>query len=85
MGRRWEIEGYYRDEKVVMEIEKFHTKTINGILQELYAAIIRSIDDQLKLTVLSPTRGEGVSKAGSRSNICHYLPKIRYNEFKTYN
>lgn len=50
--RRWEIEGYYRDEKVVMEIEKFHTKTINGILQELYAAMIMSVITRI-LMVLS--------------------------------
>ncbi len=41
--RRWEVEGYYRDEKIVMEIETFHTKTVNGILQELYAAMIMSV------------------------------------------
>jgi hypothetical protein len=28
--RRWEVEGNYRDEKVVLEIEKFHGKTCNS-------------------------------------------------------
>lgn len=41
--RRWEVESYYRDEKVIMEIEKFHSKTENGILQELYASMIMSV------------------------------------------
>ena len=41
--RRWEVENYYRDEKVTMEIEKFHSRTENGILQELYAAMIMSV------------------------------------------
>ena len=41
--RRWEVENYYRDEKLTMEIEKFHSKTVNGILQELYAAMIMSV------------------------------------------
>lgn len=41
--RRWEVEVYYRDEKVTLEIEKFHSKTINGILQEFYAAMIMSV------------------------------------------
>lgn len=40
--RRWEIESYYRDEKVIMEVERFHAKTVNGILQELYASMIMS-------------------------------------------
>ena len=41
--RRWEVENYYRDEKVTLEIEKFHSKTVNGILQELYAVMIMSV------------------------------------------
>jgi len=41
--RRWEVESYYRDEKVTLEIEKFHSKTVNGILQELYAVMIMSV------------------------------------------
>ncbi len=41
--RRWEVESYYRDEKVIMEIERFHSKTVTGILQELYASMIMSV------------------------------------------
>lgn len=41
--RRWEVESYYRDEKVTLEIEKFHSKTVNGILQELHAVMIMSV------------------------------------------
>jgi hypothetical protein len=41
--RRWEVESYYRDEKVVMEIETFHGKTSNSIRQELFAAMIMSV------------------------------------------
>ncbi|MGB5158038.1 MAG: IS4 family transposase [Desulfobacterales bacterium] len=41
--RRWEVESYYRDEKITLEIEKFHSKTVNGILQEFYAAMIMSV------------------------------------------
>jgi hypothetical protein len=41
--RRWEIENYYRDEKVTLEIEKFHSRKINGILQELFAVMIMSV------------------------------------------
>lgn len=41
--RRWEVENYYRDEKITMRIEKFHSTKPNGILQELYASTIMSI------------------------------------------
>jgi hypothetical protein len=41
--RRWEIENYYRDEKIVLEIVKFHGKTPNSICQELFAAMILSV------------------------------------------
>lgn len=41
--RRWEIETYYRDEKSVLEIERFHGHTCNSIKQELLAAAIMSV------------------------------------------
>jgi len=41
--RRWEVESYYRDEKIVLEIEKFHGKSYNSILQELFAVMIMSV------------------------------------------
>ncbi len=41
--RRWEVEGYYRDEKVTLEIETFHSESPNGIRQELLAAMIMTV------------------------------------------
>jgi len=41
--RRWEVENHYRDEKIFLEIEKFHTKTANGIRQELFAILIMTV------------------------------------------
>jgi hypothetical protein len=41
--KRWKVEEYYRDEKVTFEIEKFHSKTVNGVMQELYSAMIMSV------------------------------------------
>lgn len=41
--RRWEVENHYRDEKIFLEIEKFHTKTCNGIRQELFAVLIMTV------------------------------------------
>lgn len=51
--KRWSIETHYRDEKVVLEIEKFHTKKINGILQELYAVMIMSVISRILMTMAS--------------------------------
>jgi len=41
--KRWRVEEYYRDEKIIFEIERFHSTRANGILQELYAAMIISV------------------------------------------
>lgn len=37
--RRWAIETYYREEKIVLDVESFHSRTENGIRQELVAAM----------------------------------------------
>ena len=42
-ARRWAVEDYYRNEKVVMEVERFHAKSGNGIRQELFAAAIMTV------------------------------------------
>ncbi len=41
--RRWEVETHYRDEKVHLDIETFHTRGVNGIHQELFAVAIMSV------------------------------------------
>ena len=38
--RRWEVENHYRDEKVHLDIETFHTLGVNGVRQELFAVAI---------------------------------------------
>ncbi|MCP4601199.1 MAG: IS4 family transposase [Proteobacteria bacterium] len=40
---RWEVEEYYKDEKVTLDIERFHARTGNGIRQELFAAMIMTV------------------------------------------
>lgn len=52
--RRWEVETYYRDEKVVLEIEKFHGKAPNSIRQELFAAMIMSVISRALMAVARP-------------------------------
>lgn len=52
--RRWEVESYYRDEKIFLDIDTFHSKTSNGIRQELFAALIMSVIARiLMITALS--------------------------------
>jgi hypothetical protein len=41
--RRWEIESFYRDEKITQEIEKFHSTSSNGIKQELFASVVMMV------------------------------------------
>jgi hypothetical protein len=48
---RWEVEEYYKDEKVTLEIERFHARTANGIRQELLAAMIMTVITRTMMTV----------------------------------
>jgi len=41
--KRWAIEVYYREEKIIHDIERFHSRTVNGIHQELFAIVIMTI------------------------------------------
>lgn len=41
--RRWEVENHYRDEKVCLDIETFHTRSVNGVRQELFAVAIMAV------------------------------------------
>jgi Transposase DDE domain len=41
--RRWEVETHYRDEKVHLDVETFHTRSVNGIHQELFAVAIMAV------------------------------------------
>jgi hypothetical protein len=41
--KRETIENYYRDEKTFLQIEKFHSKSVNGIKQELFAILATSV------------------------------------------
>lgn len=49
--RRWEVENYYRDEKVYLEIEKFHSKSPNGIRQELFAILVMSVITRILMVI----------------------------------
>jgi hypothetical protein len=50
--RRWAVETHYRDEKTSLDIETFHSRTENGIRQELFAILILAVIARI-LMVLS--------------------------------
>jgi hypothetical protein len=57
--QRYRIEEYYRDEKITIEIEKFHSRSPNGIRQELFAAAIMSLIGRLLINLTGTTAQEG--------------------------
>lgn len=38
--RRWKVETMYYRVKEVLKLEKFHAKTVNGMLQEIWANLV---------------------------------------------
>jgi Transposase DDE domain len=54
--RRWEVELFYRDEKTMLEVEKFHGRTTNGIYQEIYAAAIMTVIARSLMIIASQTK-----------------------------
>ena len=52
--RRWEVEIFYRDEKVLLDVERFHSKACNGIKQELYATLTMSIITRMLMVLSCP-------------------------------
>jgi len=53
--RRWEVEVYYRDEKTFLEIEKFHSRTPDGIRQELYAIMVMALISRMLMFIADET------------------------------
>jgi hypothetical protein len=56
--RRWEIENHYRDEKIALEVERFHGKTCNSIRQELFSAVIMAVISRTLMVLSSQLFGE---------------------------
>lgn len=60
--RRWAVETHYRDEKASLEIETFHSRTENGVQQELFAILIMAVIARLLMALATdpghPSRAE---------------------------
>lgn len=54
--RRWKIEDHYRAEKRDCNIEYFHSRSVNGVKQELFAAAITMIMAQTLKAIAAPPR-----------------------------
>jgi hypothetical protein len=48
---RWEVETYYRNEKITLTVEQFHSKTENGIRQEFYSAAIMCVIARILIAI----------------------------------
>lgn len=60
---RWGVEEFFKTIKSEMGIESFHSKSEQGIKQELYAAMV--VNNMTRLLVLN---GEKTKKIGSKKN-----------------
>lgn len=49
--KRWEVEVYYRDEKTFLKIEQFHSRTPNGIRQELFAIMVMALISRMLMFI----------------------------------
>ncbi len=74
--QRWQVEGYYRDENVTLEIEQFHRRTPNGIRQELFAAMIMSVIART-LMMLSACRTTTARRTGMSVQKCTHHTRLR--------
>lgn len=68
--RRWAIENHYRDEKVGFEIERFHSKTVNGVQQELFAILIVCVIARIATALSVPSEAVETGQ-------CHKAPQLK--------
>ena len=52
--RRWKVEEHYRNEKTYLEIEGFHSRSENGIQQELFAVLVMCVIARTMMTMAVP-------------------------------
>ena len=62
--RRWAVETHYRDEKTLQHIEQFHSRTPDGIRQELFAILIGCVIARTLTALAVPS--ESLETAQSR-------------------
>ena len=60
--KRWEIETFYRHEKTYIQLEQFHSRSVNGILQEFFASLIVSVIAVALTVIVSGTGNKDQNK-----------------------
>ena len=68
--RRWAVENHYRDEKCSFLVENFHSKSVDGIQQELFAILINAVLARL-MTALS------VESESIETKKCLVMPQLK--------
>ncbi len=51
--RRWRIEEQYRDEKTHLDIETFHSQSVNGVKQELLAILVMCVISRVMMVLVT--------------------------------
>jgi hypothetical protein len=72
---RWAIEEHYKLEKTIMNIEKFHSKTENGVRQELYAAMLLINLTRILASEINIITNEIDSPNLKKKNLLNYATK----------
>ncbi len=67
--RRWAVEVHYRDEKISLDMETFHSQTENGIRQELFAILIMAVMARTLMVLMT----EPEQSAGAQPQFKHAI------------
>lgn len=59
--KRWEVETHYRNEKTIHELEQFHSRSVNGVMQEFFAIAIMTVISQTLVALASKSDAHGKS------------------------
>ncbi len=57
---RYRIEEHYRNDKIILEIERFHSKCPNGVRQEIYATAIMTTIARLLINLTNQSSKNGI-------------------------
>ena len=77
---RWQVELGYRDEKTYVEANKFHSKSVDGVLQELYSYVFMSVITKYfiyKKEKKSSSKGEP-QFLNAITTLARKIPKLLY-------
>jgi hypothetical protein len=84
--QRWAVETHYRDEKTLQHIEQFHSRTPDGIRQELFAILIGCVIARTLTALAVPsesieTAQSGVPGVVARKCTVRRIPRITLSWF----